>query len=162
MLRVRLQQMRVGRLRTNGSGLCSRYSKKLIGSLNMIFGCASGATHCGREVWMYHPRPVLIWNKDILKVFAYCGQGPSIPNFPWTLAHGPRWFVPKIATGAATSNKSPSQQCGAGRRNEGDRLIQYPRALPDSMIKHRPRIRLTALPCQGCCRRTTIRRRACR
>ena len=65
---------------------------------------------------MYHPRPVLIWNKDILKVFAYCGQGPSIPNFPWTLAHGPRWFVPKIATGAATSKQKPRPELGCWPR----------------------------------------------
>ena len=29
---------------------------------------------------MYHHRPLLIWNKGGPDVFAYCGQGPSIPT----------------------------------------------------------------------------------
>jgi hypothetical protein len=65
---------------------------------------------------MYHHRPLLIWNKGGPDVFAYRGQGSPIPPPVELWRTGPGGFVPKVATGAATSNKSPGQT-GTGAKS---------------------------------------------
>jgi hypothetical protein len=54
------QQESIGRLRTNGVGLCARLSKKLSHSLDVILDVLAGATHRGRVVSMYYPRLLFI------------------------------------------------------------------------------------------------------
>jgi hypothetical protein len=42
--------------------------------------CSYPLARCGREVWMYHHRPLLIWNKGGSRRFCLLWPGPSIPT----------------------------------------------------------------------------------
>jgi hypothetical protein len=54
-----------------------------------------------------------LWNKEVLKVFAYCGQGPQSPSCRGLLAHGPPGgSSPCCRWGHYFKNKSPSPELG--------------------------------------------------
>ena len=52
-----------------------------------------------------------LWNKEVLKVFAYCGQGPQSPSCR-SGARAPRWFIPMLPLGPLLQKQKPQPRVG--------------------------------------------------
>ena len=96
--------------------------------------CSYPLARCGREVWMYHHWPLLIWNKGGSRRFCLLWPGPSIPTSLELWRTGPGGSSLNSPPGPQLQTKAPASNAGPRFRLLGA-LVHGPADMRRAVIR---------------------------